>query len=363
MQLTKTKKILLLGTTLVVFTTSIAFPIVLLNKNEDNAKNDVEKLFKILKTKTSKEKIIELPSNATGKITADNQDKIIEKIKTLIGKANLKDVKIKILVQKDTNISITPQKIIIKITKDEFSKEIKDFLVKKQSIIDVDKDIASIKNILDSKSRNDLIITLPSSSTGNIIENANNKNAIIKKLRTLIDPSNASGIDNHPSLKGTSIEISMNADAPISTTLQDIIVSISKTNGQTLTTTKTFQVKRDFTADEDIAAINKILNSLTPGQKLIRVPKNLSGSIINNPINKNAVEKKVRELIDPSNTSGDPNHSSLRQTKITLTKILYKGSGSIDYLPKKIEITISKNDGNSITFSEFIVFKDSELKK
>ena len=155
----------------------------------------------------------------------------------------------------------------------------------------------------------------------------------------------------------------MNVDEPISTTPQDIIVSISKTNGQTLTTTKTFQVKRDFTADEDILAVNKILNSLTPGQKLIRVPKNLSGSIINNPINKNTIERKVRELIDPSNTSGDPNHSSLRQTKITLTKILYEGSDSIDYLPKKIEITISKNDGDSITFSEFVVFKDSELKK
>ena len=63
MQLTKIKKILLLGTTLAILTTSIAVPIVLLNKNEDNTKNDVEKLFKILKAKTSKEKIIELASN------------------------------------------------------------------------------------------------------------------------------------------------------------------------------------------------------------------------------------------------------------------------------------------------------------
>ena len=47
MKLSKTKKIFLLGTTLAILTTSIAVPIVLLNKNEENHKtkkeNNVEK--------------------------------------------------------------------------------------------------------------------------------------------------------------------------------------------------------------------------------------------------------------------------------------------------------------------------------
>ena len=205
MKLSKTKKILLLGTTLAILTTSIVVPIVLLNQDEKNQENDVEKLFKILKAKTSKEKIIELSNNASGKIIANNQDKIIEKVKALIGKANLKKVKIEILMQDDANISTTSQKIIIRLTKDEVSKEIKDFSVKKQSIIEIDKDIALIKNILESKTGDDLIITLPSNSSGNIIGNATNKNEIIKKLRILIDPSNTSGKANHLSLRETSL--------------------------------------------------------------------------------------------------------------------------------------------------------------
>ena len=341
MKLSKTKKILLLGTTLAILTTSIAIPIVLLNKNEKSEENDVEKIFKILKAKTSKEKIIKLSSNASGKIIADNQDKIIKKIKTLIGKLNLKEVKIEVLMESDTNISTIPQKIIIKLTKNEISKEIKDFLVKKKNVIN--EDIIAIKDILDAKSGNDLIITLPSSSTGNIIENANNKNAIIKKLRTLIDPSNAGGIDNHPSLKGTSIEISMNADEPISTTLQDIIVSISKTNGQTLTTTKIFQVKRDFTQDEDVAAIKRILESKTGNDLIITLPSDSTGTISNN---QNAMEKKLRILIDPSNINGDANHSSLRGTILTIF-----GPNLINLIsttPKYINILIAKHSGKTL---------------
>ena len=361
MKLSKTKKILLLGTTLSVLTTSIAVPIVLLNKNEDNTKNDVEKLFKILKAKTSKEKIIELSSNATGKIIANNQEKIIEKIKTLIGKTNLNNVKIEILKKDDTNISTTAQKIIIKLTKNEFSKEIEGFSVKKQSIMDVNKDIVAIKNILDAKTGEDLIIILPSSSTGNIIGNRINKIAIIKKIIMLIDPSNKSGEGNHQSLRGTSIQVSISSDVAISTTPQDIIVSISKTGGTTVTTTKTFQVKRDFTPDEDIAAIKEIFDAKSSNDREIILPSNSTGSIINNPVNKNAIERKIRILIDSSNSSGDPNHPSLRGTKITLTKVnLVRSSAKNDLIAlvhKIIIITISKTGGTSLDISGFAVRK------
>ena len=357
MKLSKTKKIILLGTTLAILTTSIAIPIVLLNKDKEN---NVEKIFKILKAKTTKEKIIELSNNASGKIIANNQAKIIAKIKSLIGKANLNDVKIEVLMQNDTNISTSPQKIIIKLTKNELSKEIKDFLVKKQSIIDVNKDITAIKKILDSKTGDDLIITLPSSSTGNIIEKETNRNEIIKKIRILIDLSNTNGTANHPSLRGTSIQVSMNVDRVITTYTENIIVSITKAGGKTLTTTKTFQVKRDFTTnEEDIKAIEKILNSLNSNNKLIILPSSSTGSIVNNPNNKNVIERKIRKLIDPSNTSGDPNHPSLRGTIITLKSARGVEGDSISNKVKTIVISISKSDGTSLDYYGFAVKKSA----
>ncbi len=341
MKLSKTKKILLLGTTLAILTTSIVTPIVLLNKDQNNKENDVEKLFKILKAKTNEQKIIELSNNASGKIIANNQDKIIEKIKTLIGKENLKEVKIEVLMENDINISTNAQKIIIKLTKNEFSKEIEDFSVKKQSIMDVNKDIVAIKNILDAKSGNDLIIILPSSSSGNIIGNRINKIAIIKKIIMLIDSSNKSGEGNHQSLRGTSIQVSISSDAAISTTPQDIIVSISKTGGTTLSTTKTFQV-RIFTPNEDILAIKKILDAKTGQDLIITLPSDTTGNILNNQIK---ILKKLRILIDPSNTIGEANHSSLRGTSIiTIAEFVIP----ISTTPQGINIYIQKPGGISL---------------
>ncbi len=341
MKLSKTKKILLLGITLITLTTSIAVPIVLLNKDEKNQENDVEKIFKILKAKTNEEKVIELSNIANGKIIADNQEKVIEKIKTLIGKANLKEVKIEVLMKEDTNISTTAQKIIIKLTKNEFSKEIEDFSVKKQSIMDVNKDIVAIKKVLDAKSGNDLIIILPSSSTGNIIRNRINKIAIIKKIIMLIDPSNKSGEGNHQSLRGTSIQVSISSDEPISTTPQNIVVSISKAGGTTLSTTKTFQV-RIFTPNEDIAAIKKVLESKTGNDLIITLPSDSTGVVFDN---QNAIIKKLNKLIDPSNTSGEDNHSSLRGTSII---IVAKRNIPISTSPQVIYTYIKKIGGTTL---------------
>ena len=262
-------------------------------------------------------------------------------------------------MENDINISTTTQKIIIKLTKNEISKEIKDFSVKKQSIVDVNKDIEAIRNILDAKSGNDLIIILPSSSTGNIIGNRINKNAILKKLRILIDPSNTNGKTNHESLRGTSIQISMNVDAPISTTPQNIVVSINKNDGTTLRTNKTFQVKRESTPDEDIAAIKKILTAKInndDNSALIILPRSSSGSIINNLVNKNAIERKIKTLIDPSNVDGNSNHPSLRGVTITLTR-LATGSDFISTIEKPIVIAISKTGGNPLELYGFLVKK------
>ena len=583
MKLSKTKKIILLGTTLVVLTTSIVTPIVFLNKDENNQEKqnqkDVDQVVKILEAKNEEKKIITLPVNTQGKIIANNQEKIVAKIKTLIGETNLKAVKIEVTMNQDQNILATKQEIIITISKGKYSKKVasaKAYFVKREQntqeiiadinsvkmsltnlnssskalklfvektdksinankdailktlkrvegyseidfkkvkikvkesntnlpsinqspiniifilskgsvtpveidvftikqidsvevesiknelnkikssleglspkVIEVDapsldktvthnkvaiksavenlsgystissnfngatleikdsnnnlpsnnqpavaitlvlwknsvnlevqgfsakqmlfsttinREIIAVKTILDGKSGEDLIITLPSNSTGNIIENANNKNVIIKKLRMLIDSSNTNGNLNHASLKGTSIQVSMNVDVPISTTSQDIVVSISKTGGRTLTTRKTFKVKRKQLTSEinaDIIAIKSIIDAKKGNDLIINLPSNSSGSIINNSINKNAIERKIRTLIDPLNTNGDPNHASLRGTTITLTRVLI-APGSNDLITisfKSIIITISKTGGTSIESSAFAVKK------
>ena len=586
MKLSKTKKILLLGATIGVLTTAIVVPVIFLDDDENNQEKqnqkDVDQVVKILEGKSEEEKIITLPSDTQGKIIANNQDKIIAKIKTLIGSQNLREVKIEVSMSEDKNILATKQEIIITISKGKYSKKVasaKAYFVKREQneqeiiadinsvktaltnlsssskalklfvektdksinankdailktlkrvegyleidfkkvkikvkesntnlpsinqspiniifilskgsvtpveidvftikqidsvevesiknelnqikskleglspkVIEVDapsldktvthnkaaiksavenlsgysaissnfngatleikdsnnnlpsnnqpavaitlvlwknsvnlevqgfsakqmlfsttinNEIIAVKTILDGKSGEDLIITLPSNSTGNIIENANNKNAIIKKLRKLIDPSNTNGVANHSSLKGTTIEVSMNVDAPISTTSQDIVVSISKNDGRTLTTRKTFWVKRKQLTSEinaDIAAIKQILDTKENNNDSnlnIVLPISSSGSMINNLNIKNVIERKVRELIDPSNTSGDSNHPSLRGTTITLTRVISLSGDSITIHYKPILITISKTGGTSLEFAGFAVKKSS----
>ena len=565
MKLSKTKKILLLGATLGILT-AVVIPVLLLNNNEDEQnKKDVESVVKILEEKNEKEKIITLPSNTKNKIIANNQAKIIVKIKTLIGASNLKEVKIEVSMSEDKNILTTKQEIIIKVSKGEYSKKVasaKAYFVKRQQndqeitadinsvkmaltnltpkdlklftektdksinankkailnilkqvegyleidfkevkikvkddatnlplsnetpinitfilskgnvtpveiniftikqldsievqnintllykiksnleslstkILKVDapnldktinhnkdaiksaiqnlsgynaiefngatleikdsnqnlptnnqpaipiilvlsknnvdlevqgfsakqmlfsttinNEIKSIKTILDGKTNEDLIITLPSNSTGKIIENATNKNEIIKKLRQLIDPSNTNGVANHSSLKGTTIEVSMNVDAIISTTSQDIVVSISKNGGRTLTTRKTFQVKRALTPNDDIAAIKNILESKTGNDLIITLPSDTTGKILDN---RNAILKKLRILVDSSNINGEANHPSLRGVYMAIsTRINYLVSTT----PVYIDIYIGKTSAKT-----FVIDQTFQVKK
>ncbi len=351
----KTKKIIFLTTGTTILTASVVTPIVILNQKDDvknQDEKDVNKVFKILEEKN--DKTIVLSSDSTGKIIINNQEKIVAKIKTLIGEVNLNDVKIEVLMKKDTNVSTTAQKIIIKLTKNEVSKEIKDFLVKRD--FTADEDIIAIKNILDAKNNNDLIITIPSDSIGNIIGNTNNKNAIEKQLRKLVDPSNTTGEASHASLRGVTIEVSMDVDASISTTLQNIIVSISKSGGTALRTSKTFQVKKDFTADEDIEFIKNILDAKTNDDLIIILPSDSSGNIIENVTNKNEIEKQLRKLIDPANTNGDLNHASLRGVAIEVSMDV---DASISTTLQNIIVSISKSDGTTLrTTKTFQVKKD-----
>ena len=333
--------------------------------------NEIMAIKRILDGKTNEDLIITLPSSSTGTIIGNttNKNEIIKKLRKLIdpsntnGEANhssLKGTTIEVSKNPDALISTTPQDIVVSISKNDGRtlSTRKTFRVKRA--FTADEDIAAIKNIIDSKSGNDLIITLPSNSTGLIIEDANNKNAIKREIRKLIDPSNTSGNPNHASLRGTSIEIFRGVDTRISTSLQVIFLKISKSGGTTVRTTNTFQIKRAFTPNEDIKAIWKILNNKSGEDVIIILPSDSTGSIINNPINKNAIERKLRILVDSSNTSGDANHPSLRGTKITLIKVPMIGIIDNDLIStniKVIDIEISKSGGTSLKTTIFTVKK------
>ena len=128
MKLTKTKKIILLGATIGVLIPSIVTPIVLTSQSKDQkvqSKEDVLKVIKILEEKSLSERQIELSSDSKGKIIANNQEEIIKKIKQLIGEPNLKGVSIKILMEKDKDISTDFQEIKVKVSKGNYSQEVK----------------------------------------------------------------------------------------------------------------------------------------------------------------------------------------------------------------------------------------------
>ena len=156
MKLTKTKKIILLGASIGLLTTMIVTPIVLLNKDENNQdeqnQKDVESVVKILEEKNQNERILKFPSTLTGKIVANNQEKIVAKIKTLIGKANLKEVKIEIYMRNDQDISPNYAKIQVKISKGKYSKTIDSekpyFVVREQNQQEIIADVNSVKSAL-----------------------------------------------------------------------------------------------------------------------------------------------------------------------------------------------------------------------
>ena len=156
MKLSKTKKIILLIATLTILTTSIVTPIVLLNTNKNNQdeqnQKDVESVVKILEEKNQNERILKFSSTLTGKIVANNQEKIVTKIKTLIGKANLKEIKIEILMENDQDISPNYAKIQIKVSKGKYSKTVDSekpyFVIREQNKQEIIANVNSVKNAL-----------------------------------------------------------------------------------------------------------------------------------------------------------------------------------------------------------------------
>ena len=126
-KLSKNKKIILLWSTILIGAISIVTPIIVINDNKKAKEKEeniqyVKKIIKIIEEKSDSERKIELANNSKGKIIADNKAKIIEKIKELIGKSNLKGVAIEVSIKEDKEISITFEKIIVKISKGSYSQ-------------------------------------------------------------------------------------------------------------------------------------------------------------------------------------------------------------------------------------------------
>ena len=155
MKLSKTKKIILLGASIGILTAMVVTPIVLLNKNDnqdEQNQKDVESVVKILEEKNQNQRILKFASNLTGKIVANNQEKIVAKLKILIDKANLKETKIEILMKNDRDISPNYAKIQIKVSKGKYSKMVDSkkpyFVIREQNQQEIIADVNSVKTAL-----------------------------------------------------------------------------------------------------------------------------------------------------------------------------------------------------------------------
>ena len=194
MKLSKTKKIILLIASLGIISTSIVTPIIIstLESKEDskeniNNKQDVQKVIKIIEEKSTSQRQIKLTNDVDGKIIAKNKQKIITKIEELIGSSNLRNVSIEISMKEDKDISINFQKIIVKISKGNYSQvvsENKTISVRRSrkaielAAIDV-KEVASSLKALRVKT---VEVYIKDASALKIIDNKNEILELIKKL-------------------------------------------------------------------------------------------------------------------------------------------------------------------------------------
>ena len=315
------------------------------NKQE-KANKDIEFVKSILDAKVGEDLIITLLSSTTGNIIANNQEAIITKLKELIGANNLKGTTISVSMTIDALISTTAQNIIVTISKTDGDDQsiTNKFQVKREENKQekANKDIEFVKSILDAKVGEDLIITLLSSTTGNII--ANNQEAIITKLKELIGANN---------LKGTTISVSMTIDALISTTAQNIIVTISKTDGDDQSITNKFQVKKEQTnqekANKDIEFVKSILDAKLGEDLIITLLSSTKGNIIAN--NQEAIITKLKELIGANNLKG---------TTISVSMII---DALISTTAQNIIVTISKTDGDDQSITNKFQVKREETNQ
>ena len=243
--LSKSKKIILGVVGIGVLTAGIVTPITLLNQDDDENKNqkDVEAVAKILKDKTSEERIIKLASDSSGKIIGNNKEKIIAEIKKLITDSKLRGVTIEVSMENDVDISTNAFSITVTLKKGEhsikiFNNENEGIKIKRDfSTIEseANKSIENIKTILDGKTSK--LVTIVTDEDERIDEDEGIIKKIQFEIRWRVLKRNLDGVKITVSKDETNGIINLNNGIGFKMT-------ISKPNGKSLTITD-WKVKRE----------------------------------------------------------------------------------------------------------------------
>ncbi len=294
MKLTKTKKILLLGATLGILTTAVIVPVVLINQNdnqEEKNKEDVLKVIKILEEKSLSERQIELSSNSKDKIVANNQQEIIKKIKELIGSENLKSVKVEILMQNDQEISTSFQEIKVKISKGNYSQEVKKekTIFVKRSRTSIELALIELNEVKDSLKalRTKVVKVYTSEAIDQKI--STNKLEILKAIEKI---SGYSKID----FKGVNIKVKNSEDLLPTSNQQPIPITLVLSNSEASTEIIDFKAKQMSLLEIARVDLNDVKTNLESlGSKIVQV--NTTSAIDHKIVtNKVKISEEIQKL-------------------------------------------------------------------
>ena len=353
MKLSKNKKIILLIATLGIITTSIVTPIVIINidndeiSKENTNKQDVQEVIKILEEKSTSQRQIKLASDVDGKIIAKNKQKIIAKIKDLIGPSNLKGVSIELSMKEDKDISIDFQKIIVKVSKGNYSQvvsENKTISVRRSrkaielAAIDV-KEVASSLKALRVKTIEVYI------KDASVLKITDNKNEILELIKKLEGYKDIDFKEVNVDVKNSNDVLPKNNQSPIPIT---ILLSKNGFNNFEVSGFSAKQMSALQMAKIDVNHVKTSLENLN--QKIIQVDTRISS-------NQKISTNKTKILAEIKNLQGYSN------IKFNGVKIEVKTSEEI--IPGSVEepisfiILLSKN-GFSL---EVLGFKVKSLSK
>ena len=194
-------------------------------KDQESNENikDVKIIVKVLEDKKDEEKIITLSSDSKGKIIADNQEKIVTKLKSLIEDWNLSGVKITVSMQNDEEISTNKQKITVKVSKGNYWQELsqdKSYFVKRpQNDKEIVDDLNFVKRSLESLLVKNLEIYIKNNNKTIV----SNKNVILLALKEIKGYSNIDFKGSIIKVKSSSNVLPPSEEKPI-----DIIFVLSK---------------------------------------------------------------------------------------------------------------------------------------
>ena len=338
MKLSKTKKIILLSATLGVLVPSIVVPVVLTNQNKKKKaqnKEDVLKVIKILEEKSNSTRQIELNSNSKGKIIADNQEEIIKKIKALIGNDNLKEVKLEISMLQDQEISTSFQKIVVKISKGDYSQTVNNdktiFVRRSKTLSELSLiELNRIKNSLESLGKKVVDVY----TSGAIDQKVTtNKVEILKAIQKISGYSKINLDEALVKVKDSEDVLPENNQPPVAITLV-----VTKPNGSIeVTGFKAKQMSPSQIANVDLNYVKANLESLDSKIVQVNTSSAVDHKIINNKVE---ILKEIQKLngystiyfkgvsikVKDSEDLLPPNN----QEAIPITLILAKGGNEVE---------------------------------